>query len=159
MKQLLTACVGLLVSLASYAQPSSSERDSVLKPIRGLFASMAAADTSQLRQCFTSSARMETAGGKKASLFVRPETIETFAKTIAGLKPGMADERIEISGFQSDGRIAQVWTPYHFYLEGKFSHCGINAFTLLHTPEGWKIQYILDTRYREGCTPDKKASN
>ena len=26
------------------------------------------------------------------------------------------------------GLIATVWTPYNFWIDGKFSHCGIDAF-------------------------------
>ena len=37
------------------------------------------------------------------------------------------------------GAIATIWTPYDFWTDGKFSHCGIDAFDLVKTDEGWKI--------------------
>ena len=37
------------------------------------------------------------------------------------------------------GLIATVWTPYDFWIDGKFSHCGIDAFDLVKTEEGWKL--------------------
>ena len=29
--------------------------------------------------------------------------------------------------------------PYDFWIDGKYSHCGIDAFDLVKTSEGWKI--------------------
>ena len=56
------------------------------------------------------------------------------------------------------GSIATVWAEYDFHLNGKFSHCGIDAFTLLKTESGWKIASISDTRQTSGCTPSPLGS-
>ncbi len=45
--------------------------------------------------------------------------------------------------------IAVVWTKYDFHREGKFSHCGVDAFNLIKTPEGWKISGIIYTVEKE----------
>ncbi len=45
----------------------------------------------------------------------------------------------------SDGNLAHVWTPYEFYYNGKFSHCGANSFTLVYTDESWKILNLIDS--------------
>lgn len=37
------------------------------------------------------------------------------------------------------GRIAMVWAPYDFHRDGKFSHSGIDVFTLMRTGDEWKI--------------------
>jgi hypothetical protein len=47
---------------------------------------------------------------------------------------------------QVDGAMAHAWTPYEFYVNGKFSHKGVNAFTLFKDKDTWKIIYIIDTR-------------
>ena len=36
-------------------------------------------------------------------------------------------------------RLAVVWTPYDFFLNGEFHHCGVNSFNLIRTNAGWKI--------------------
>jgi len=51
------------------------------------------------------------------------------------------------------GTIAMVWTPYDFHREGDFSHCGIDAFSLVKTNEGWKIASIVWTVEPVGCGP------
>lgn len=48
-------------------------------------------------------------------------------------------------------RIAMVWAPYDFHRNGNFSHCGIDAFSLLKTTEGWKIAGIVYTVEPTGC--------
>ena len=41
------------------------------------------------------------------------------------------DERIVDYKIEIDENLAQVWAPYEFYLDDKFSHCGVNAFQLI----------------------------
>ena len=43
------------------------------------------------------------------------------------------------------GTVATVWTPYDFWIDGKFSHCGIDAFDLVKTASGWKIAGVVFT--------------
>jgi hypothetical protein len=56
------------------------------------------------------------------------------------------EERILNYSIQVDGAMAHVWTPYEFYVNNKFSHKGVNAFTLFKENEQWKIVYLIDTR-------------
>lgn len=37
------------------------------------------------------------------------------------------------------GTVAVVWYPYDLYLDGKWSHCGADVFTLVRTEQGWRI--------------------
>lgn len=46
------------------------------------------------------------------------------------------------------GPIAAVWTPYDFYRDGEFSHCGVDAFHLVRTSEGWRVAAIMYTVVR-----------
>ena len=61
------------------------------------------------------------------------------------------DERLLSYSIQIDGNLAQVWTPYEFWLNETFSHCGANAFTLVRTNEGWKITHLIDSRRKKSC--------
>jgi hypothetical protein len=49
------------------------------------------------------------------------------------------------------GSMATVWTPYDFYRGGRFSHCGINNFTLVRLDGKWKIRSIVFTVEKTGC--------
>ena len=63
------------------------------------------------------------------------------------------DERLLAYNIQIDGSMANVWTPYEFWLNGVFSHCGVNNFQLFNDSGQWKIIYLIDTRRKEGCDP------
>jgi len=52
---------------------------------------------------------------------------------------------------QVDENLATVWTPYEFYFNQKFSHCGVNSFQLFFNGEYWEIISILDTRRKDNC--------
>lgn len=46
-------------------------------------------------------------------------------------------------GFDPDARVAgnvgMVWLPYDLYVDGAWSHCGVDVFTLVRTDAGWRI--------------------
>ena len=47
--------------------------------------------------------------------------------------------------------VALIWAAYDFHLNGSFSHCGVDTFSLVKTPEGWKVASLTYTVEREGC--------
>jgi hypothetical protein len=49
------------------------------------------------------------------------------------------------------GPIAVVWTPYDFARDDVFSHCGVDAFTLVRTADGWRIAGATYTVETVGC--------
>jgi hypothetical protein len=76
---------------------------------------------------------------------------EAFIQSIGNQSKNVLDEQITFSSFHSDGVLATVVTPYKFFYNGNFSHCGVNSFQLVKFSDGWKIQYIIDTRKKTGC--------
>lgn len=41
--------------------------------------------------------------------------------------------------FLLDNQIAMLWAPYDFYIAGKLSHCGINAFNFIKDEGKWLV--------------------
>jgi len=75
------------------------------------------------------------------------ESSKEFYISIATIpKDVVVEEKILSYNIQVDGTMAHVWTPYEFYMNGKLSHYGVNAFTLFKENEKWKIIYVIDTR-------------
>jgi hypothetical protein len=66
---------------------------------------------------------------------------------------GVSLERMWDPEVRIQGAIAAVWTRYDFHRDGKFSHCGTDAFNLVKTAEGWKIASAMWTVERTGCVP------
>jgi len=140
-----------LLSGYTYAQSQSTE-DSVKSAVNLLFEGMKNADPSLLKKAFSDSAILQTIGrNKEGKIMIRNECIDAFAQAIGKSPKGALDERIQFETIKIDGPLAIVWTPYKFYHEGKFSHCGVNSFQLVRINGEWRIQYLIDTRRKDGC--------
>ena len=140
----------LLLSVFGTCMAQTAE-DSVKATINQLFTAMKESDSAKLREVFADSAILQTIGIRAGKTVIRNETVQRFASSIKTLAKGAADERITFSTIQVDGPLASVWTPYQFYFQEKFSHCGVNSFHLVRIDGRWKIQYLIDTRRRENC--------
>lgn len=86
--------------------------------------------------------------GKKGTKF-EDEKPSNFYKSIATIPNDVQfQEKILSYNIQIDGTMAHAWTPYEFYVNGKLSHSGVNAFTLFKEDKVWKIIHLIDTRRR-----------
>jgi hypothetical protein len=51
--------------------------------------------------------------------------------------------KITERGFRPEARVsgplAMVWYPYDLYIDGQWSHCGVDVFTLIRTEGRWRI--------------------
>lgn len=149
MKYFLILLTLLCTVNISHAQTAE---DSVKLVIQQLFTGMRETDTSLIRKCFAESMLMQTISkSKEGKLIVSNESPDNFIGFIAREAKGNADERITFDVVKVDGPLAIAWTPYNFYYKGKFSHCGVNSFQLVRFNGNWKIQYLIDTRRRQGC--------
>jgi hypothetical protein len=148
MKLLNCLCIFIAFSFTGKAQ---SSRDSVMITINQLFAAMKNADTVLLKDCFSHNAVLQTIRDINGSVSVITEDVTDFIKFVGKETPGAADEKIAVETVKTDGPLAVAWIPYQFYYKGKFSHCGVNAFQLVRLNAVWKIQYLIDTRRKEGC--------
>jgi hypothetical protein len=140
----------IIMARAGVIQAQTTE-DSVKAAINRLFEGMKNADTVVLKSAFTNDPILHTvATNKKKKVYVRVEKFNDFVKITGQQKEGEADERIQFETIRIDGPLAMVWAPYEFYYKGKFRHCGVNSFQLVRLEDGWKINYLIDTR-RKSC--------
>lgn len=147
-----TVFLFISVIVTGLTASAQSSEDSVKAVVNTLFTAMKTADGALLRTAFSDSAVLQTiARNKEGQTIIRNETVNDFVKSISSLKKDAADERIEFASIKIDGNLASVWTPYKFYFNGTFSHCGANSFQLVRFGKEWKIQYLIDTRRRQGC--------
>ncbi len=150
---MLKAVIGLLLMMGSANYASSQTAvDSVKLTIGNLFSAMRETNARGVLNCFTDSAVMQTiVRDAKGETMVKNEKLSEFAMIVGSMPKGAADERITFDMVKVDGALATAWTPYKFYFNGQFSHCGVNSFQLVRINGLWKIQYIIDTRRKQGC--------
>jgi hypothetical protein len=132
---------------------SQSQEDQVKAVIISLFDGMRAKNPIPVEAAFAPQALMSTIVATGESTEVKSNPVADFVKRIAETPADtQLDERILDYQIQIDGDLASAWTPYRFYINENFSHCGVNSFQLVKMKEGWKIVYIIDTRRKEPCT-------
>ena len=139
----------VITGSALYAQ---NAEDSIKAVINKMFTGMKNSDTVLVKSCFTETAIMQTFGkDKEGKIIITTDSPSDFAKIIATIPAGAADEQIVFKDLKIDGPRAAVWTPFKLYFSGKFYSCGVNSFQLVRLNNIWKIQYILDTRRKTNC--------
>ncbi len=142
--------IGTVITVGTAS--AQTAEDSVKAVINNMFTGMKEADTLMLKASFTETGILQTfARSKDGKTNITTETPSDFAKIIATIPKGAADEQITFNSIKIDGALASVWTPYKFYYNGKFSHCGVNSFQLVRLNNEWKIQYLIDTRRKTNC--------
>ncbi|MHA7131604.1 nuclear transport factor 2 family protein [Algoriphagus namhaensis] len=141
----------LLVFCSSFARAQSAE-DEIRAVIANLFDGMRSKNIELISGAFDPEALMQTTVVGTDGARVQSNSVQDFLARI-GQTPAetQLDERILEYVIQVDGPMAAAWTPYEFYVNDTFSHCGVNSFQLVKKPDGWKIVYIIDTRRKEGC--------
>ena len=140
------------VFLMGFSPLMAQDELEVKQVIASLFEGMKNKEAETLRNAFHPEATMQTVISKEEGANLGSNSVNDFVNRIVTTAEGtVLDERILDYQIKVDGQMAAAWTPYEFYVNDKFSHCGVNSFQLIKTAEGWKITYIIDTRRQEGC--------
>jgi hypothetical protein len=138
--------MGFTVGLAWLVAPGRSmaqasldaERDAVLAVVQSFFDTMAAKDATTARQILLPEGRFYAVGDQTSKVRIRAFTVEEYLFDLPAMKQSVRERfwnpEVRIRGF-----IANVWTPYDFWTNGRLSHCGIDSFDLIKTEQGWKI--------------------
>ena len=146
---ILVGILACLLGIPAFAQTPEQEVEAV---IRSLFDGMKQKNAEQVAAAFSPEGLMQTVQQKPEGTAVGSNSVADFVKRIAGTPVGTTlDERILSYHIKVDGSMASAWTPYKFYVNDTFSHCGVNSFQLVKMASGWKIVYIIDTRRKEPC--------
>ncbi|RFN58483.1 nuclear transport factor 2 family protein [Marixanthomonas ophiurae] len=141
-----------LCSSIIFAQGSFSEKDAQ-QVIDTFFEGFHEGDTVKMKSVMAPDMIMQRAftdknGVGKISTGNASDFIMSIAKRPADQK---WEEKILDYKINIDGSLAHVWTPYEFWFNEEFSHCGANAFTLAKIDNGWKIIHIIDSRRTADC--------
>ncbi len=154
MKKLFIALMMLTACQTTSTVPAESPQSEEVKAvIMRLFDGMRSGNGEMVAAVFTENATMKSIGISKEGVPVLrgDGSAEDFAKAVGAPHEKIWDERISSYEIRIDGNMATAWTPYQFYLGDTFSHCGVNAFHLFKSADGWKIFHIADTRRTTDC--------
>ena len=130
---------------------STRARQEVLDVLDRLGRAMETRDTALLTSLFVPGARLVGIRPQKGGPGLQTLTVRQFADFLARDTRERWVERMHEPEVRIDGTLATVWTRYDFSFGERRSHCGTDAFQLLHTAEGWRIASLADTYRTEGC--------
>jgi len=140
---------GLVVSAQSNFD---EEQQEVFAVIEQLFDGMRAGDSSLVNDVFMPDVLLHTvATDPQGKPVFHQGNLQSFLVAVGTPHDQVWDEPVWNTKIHVDGKLAQVWTDYAFYIGKTFSHCGVDAFTLYKTKDGWKIFQLADTRRKQEC--------
>lgn len=137
--------------LIAALQTPSADRDAVMKTVQAFFDTMTARDVEGARHVLQPQGRFHAMSMKDGKPDVRAFANEEYFADLQASKRTM-QERIWNPEVRINGLIATVTAPYDFWIDGKFSHCGVDAFDLIKTEDGWKIAGGVYT-VEQKCSP------
>ncbi|CAL2089283.1 Putative lumazine-binding protein [Tenacibaculum sp. 190524A02b] len=158
MQKVITTLLVFIISLVMHAQ-SSSEEKAIKNTISTFFEGLHKGDSTLVSSTLHNTIKIQTTfTNKKGKKILKTETRSKLLNTIASKK--VTDtyfEKLLSYTIKIDGNLASVWTPYEFYYNGNFSHCGANSFQLYNNNGQWEIIYLVDMRRRNNCQVSKRG--
>ncbi len=137
----------ILLAFMVFTISLQAQNQEVQKTIETFFEGFHARDTIKIKSvCSDKMILQSIAEGAKGNK-LSDESAKEFYHSIATIPADLSfQEKILSYSIQVDGTMAHAWTPYEFYVKGKLSHKGVNAFTLFKDNGIWKIIHLIDTR-------------
>jgi hypothetical protein len=127
-----------------------TEERAVERVARDFLAALSRGDTSTLRSLMLPGMSLASVRQGPQGPVARGTSGEDFLTSLGGEGRRIL-ERMWNPEVRIQDRVAVVWAPYDFHLEGQFSHCGVDVFTLLKVADGWKVTGVTYEVTREGC--------
>ncbi len=150
-KKIIVTAALLLTFFANAQDELENEVEGVIKTF---FEGFHKGDTLLMKQTMADELILQTASkNKEGKDILKTDDVKDFIKAIGSGRPvtDKWEERISSYTIKVDENLANAWTEYEFWLDGKFSHCGVNSFQLFNDNGTWKIIYLIDTRRKSSC--------
>jgi hypothetical protein len=84
-------------------------------------------------------------GGSGVRNGVERSSLRRWIQFINRTGPSDFTERGFDATVRVQDRVAQVWMPYDLYTGDKWSHCGVDAFTLMKNEGRWRVASLIYT--------------
>ena len=144
------------VILLSVSLLCSAERDgdttAVIETVQSFFDALALKDSASAKQVMLQDGMLQSIRVTESGPLIRSQHFQTFFKRISEETRDLL-ERMRKPTVLVQGRTAMLWAAYDFYIDGSYSHCGTDVFSLLKTDTGWKIAGIIYSVETRDC-PD-----
>lgn len=132
---------------------AQTPRDSVIATVQEFFRAMEANDLAASQRVMLADGDLYASRRDGDSLIVRRATFASHFDRLRAARDTIV-ERMWDPQATVIGLVATVVAPYDLYYNGRFSHCGVDAFTLVRGARGWLITSVSYTVQPTGCPPN-----
>ena len=138
------AVVLSLVLLAPVARAQTSDVDTktAIAVADSVLVALSSSDNATLKRLTLDSAIVGGAGMRNG---VERLSLGSWARYTSRTGPSEFTERGFGATARVQDRVAQVWVPYDLYVGKTWSHCGVDAFTLLKSEGRWRVASLIYT--------------
>lgn len=152
MQKIIIFLVVLTFSTTIIAQEKFEEKE-IKKVIDTFFEGLHKGDSTFIKKTLHNDIKIQTTStDKEGNKILKTDSRQKLLTSIANKNPEhIYLEKLLSYDIKIDGNLASVWTPYEFYFNGNFSHCGANSFQLFNNNGKWQITYLIDMRRRDDC--------
>ena len=138
---LFAALVTLLVAPSLHAQNADADTRAAIAVTDSVLAALSSGDNVTLKRLTLDSAIVGGAGVRNGAEW---KSLTSWARFTS--RPGSDfTERGFNATARVQDRVAQVWVPYDLYRGKEWSHCGVDAFTLLRSEGRWRVAALVFT--------------
>ena len=154
---IMTRIILFLVIMMTATIQAQNEKEQVKSTVDTFFEGFHKGDTALMKSVMIDKIFMQTAYTDKEGkdILVNDEPGKLVNAIVKRPADQKWDERLLDYRIQIDGNMANAWTPYEFWFNGEFHHCGVNSFQLFNDNGTWKIIYLIDTRRKSDCEGHK----
>lgn len=141
-RPLVVAMALMAVGPIARAQGSDAESRAVIAVADSVLAALTSGDNATLARLTIDSS---VVGGVGLRDGVERMSLRSWGIYVNRTGPPTFTER----GFDATARVqdgvAQVWVPYDLYVGTAWSHCGVDAFTLMKSGGRWRVAALIYT--------------
>lgn len=141
-----------LLALLLLVPAANAGTDTALEAVETFFTAMAENNWSLAEPVMIDDAVLYGYRLEDGEVQLSRTTAGDYLKSAATRDARMLERIWDVEILEHD-RLATIWTPYDFYLDGKFHHCGRNSFSLIRNADGWRIASIVYSMLTENCEP------
>lgn len=146
----ITLLLVLIFAFSSYSQDSKITNEQKIKHvIHQFFESLEKKDAALMQKTTMDEAQIWRRYNNKKPIEMDMRFSKDDLPKMHSL-PDVKEVALQFEISVGDG-IATAWVPYEFWVEDKFSHCGIDAFTLFEVDGKWKIISAAYTVEKQKC--------
>ncbi len=140
----------VICSIPAFLVSQEPYADSAEAVVKKFFHALNTGDTLGISKLFGKEARIQTVYvNKEGKTVLLEETLTDLIGSLCAARKEKWEEKITKTEIILDYPLAIVNAFYFFYLDNKFSHCGVNVFQVIHNNGKWEIISLIDTRKRD----------